>query len=166
MSGFRGGASPLKAATGSSSMSSGWTGKQLPLVLCPKCGISAIRIQSKTPETFNQVFYKCPNNFKEDSTTCGFIRSEEQYANYIRTLDARDKVEKVRLEAVDESQGFVELKKQVDELKQQFHEVLVELYQLKLRKCEVKPCVVLDKSMLVAICVGVVIGVLVTAMLK
>ncbi|KAJ1274475.1 hypothetical protein BS78_05G064400 [Paspalum vaginatum] len=163
------GGSPLKASTGSSSTGSEWN--QLPLVKCPRCGISVIRIRSKKLETLDQIFFLCPNNIQGDPTTCGFIRSEEQYVNYLRTLQARElqareKLGKTSLEAVDESHGAVELKQQVDDIKQQLNQVLVELYQLKIQTCEGRTRIVLDKSLLSAICVGLVIGMLVTSIWK
>jgi hypothetical protein len=100
-------------ASGSSSTASGDSrlGNQPRLVECPECAIREIRIRSKQPTTYDQVFYKCPNNMRVRiactlppiwlvglmlgfwvgqgyPSTCGFIRSEEQYTRYVGRLDA------------------------------------------------------------------------------
>ena len=52
--------------SGSSSTASGDSrlGNQPRLVECPECAIREIRIRSKQPTTYDQVFYKCPNNMR------------------------------------------------------------------------------------------------------
>ena len=48
------------SASGLSSTASG----RVPLGKCPSCHVSLIRIRSKQPETYNEIFVKCPNNIR------------------------------------------------------------------------------------------------------
>lgn len=61
---MRGGCSPLKSVSSTSSRSHASRSRALdepiPLIDCPQCGIPVIKLRSKNQETF----YKCPNNFK------------------------------------------------------------------------------------------------------
>ncbi|CAN6337752.1 unnamed protein product [Urochloa humidicola] len=84
MSGFHVGGSPMKAAT--SSMASRSRAHHelgpVPIIDCPQCGILVIRLRSKKKETYNWIFYKCPNNFQDDET-CGYFWWESDYVNYV-----------------------------------------------------------------------------------
>ena len=113
---------------------------------------------------------------QEDPSTCGFIRSEEQYETYVRGLDHRSK-KAVNLAAVDEGHCFGdenrELKHQLVELKQQLDSAVGELWRLKVQVLEVKDqlCVkkkesVVDNAVVVVVCVGVLFGSVVTNMWK
>jgi DNA-directed RNA polymerase subunit RPC12/RpoP len=59
-SGMRPGGSSMKQ--GSSSTLSGMTGKQLPLIECPRCGVRVVKIRSKQPQSYDEMFFKCPNS--------------------------------------------------------------------------------------------------------
>ncbi|TVU40184.1 hypothetical protein EJB05_13635, partial [Eragrostis curvula] len=52
----------MRAASGASSSSHART--VLLLIDCPQCFIPTIRLVSRQPETYGQVFYKCENNSK------------------------------------------------------------------------------------------------------
>ncbi|CAO2037880.1 unnamed protein product [Urochloa humidicola] len=82
----------------SSSMASGSKGNQLQLIECPSCGVPVVKIRSNQKETYGQFFFKCPNNIKGDPSTCGFIRSEQQYESYVHGLERNknDEVEWAR----------------------------------------------------------------------
>ncbi|CAN6287511.1 unnamed protein product [Urochloa humidicola] len=176
MSGMRLGCSPMKTGSGSSSTVSGSKGKPLRLVNCPRCGVRVITIRSKKAESYDELFFKCPNNIKDDSRTCRFFRSEAQYEMYLQALEA----EKDRFEAQDDGhciggekaelrQQYSELKQEVGTLKQQVDMALVEIWNLKMQICDLKQenkGFVLNKAIAIAVCTGLVIGVLVTKMLK
>ncbi|CAN6172315.1 unnamed protein product [Urochloa humidicola] len=172
---WRAGSSPMKAVTGSSSTGSG---SQPRLIDCPKCHVRVVKIRSKQKETFNQVFYKCPNNIREDPSTCGFIRSEAQYESYVRGLDGK---QEHNLEAVDEAQWFgdaiselthqyMELKQEMGEVKQQLSSALCEIWNMKMQRSEVKEekkeAFGMTNSVVLACCIGLVVGMFLTKMLK
>ncbi|KAJ1294681.1 hypothetical protein BS78_01G164500 [Paspalum vaginatum] len=130
--------SPMRPTSASSSVGSG---RQEPrLIDCPKCGIPLIKIKSKKEETFGEVFIKCLNNMQGDPTTCGFIRSEAQYAAYMSSLEHRKK----------KGGEMWRLKVQVLEMNQ----------QLSGKKDSAGVVVV------VAVCVGVVLGIVVSNLWK
>ena len=56
-------------ASGSSSTLSG----RLPLGECPSCRVSLIRIRSKQPESYNEIFVKCPNNITVSAVHLAFV---------------------------------------------------------------------------------------------
>ena len=58
------GGSPHLASSGSTPS---MDGKWLRLVDCPNCKCRLICIRSKQPETFNQLFFKCPYNVRVSS---------------------------------------------------------------------------------------------------
>ncbi|TVU26215.1 hypothetical protein EJB05_28752 [Eragrostis curvula] len=70
---------PMKASSGSSSYGK----KELPLIRCPDCNVRVIKLRIKQPRSYNQIFYKCPNNIEDDATTCDLFMGEE-YRNYLR----------------------------------------------------------------------------------
>ncbi|WVZ87532.1 hypothetical protein U9M48_034156 [Paspalum notatum var. saurae] len=161
MAGMKG-SSPMGAGSGSSSAVSERDG-QLPLVVCPECGDRLIQIRSKKQSSYDEIFIKCPNNVQGDPTTCGFIRSEKQYAAYLRSLDGKEGSRK-RLEMdidyiADLKQELEDLKQGVADLKQQHDRNMLELVNLKVQLLA-KPYV---WSML---CVGIVLGVLMTVLWK
>ncbi|CAO2038332.1 unnamed protein product [Urochloa humidicola] len=155
----------------SGSMASGNRGNQLQLVDCPKCGVPVVKIRSKQRETYRQVFFKCPNNIREDPRTCGFIRSEQQYESYVCGLEKK---------AIVEGQCFgdgndvvrwqcVELMQETGMLKQQIDFALAEIGNLKMQISELKEekkAFVMQVSVALAGCVGVLVGMLVLAMWK
>lgn len=55
------------------SMLSTSRGKQHLLIDCPRCAVRVIKIRSKQPETYGEVFFKCPNNIKA-SESCSHLR--------------------------------------------------------------------------------------------
>ncbi|CAL4947848.1 unnamed protein product [Urochloa decumbens] len=164
--------------TVSTSTASASGGKQLPLVECPSCGIPVIKIRSKQKETYGELFFKCPNNIKEDSRTCGFIRSEGQYEFYVRGLEKKDR----GLEKKDEDEGhhfgdgndvlrwqWFELKQEVGMMKQQVDTAAVEIGNLKMQIYELKEqkaAFLMSISVAVAGLVGLLVGLLVRAMWK
>ncbi|CAO2141812.1 unnamed protein product [Urochloa humidicola] len=163
--------SPMRTASTSTASASG--GKQLPLVDCPKCGITMIKIYSKQKETYGELFFKCPNNIKEDSRTCGFIRSEEQYVSYVRGLERKDEDEVqhfgdgydvLRWQCFELKQEVGMVKQEVGMMKQQVDMAAVEICNLKMQICELKEqkkAFVMSISTAVAGCVGLLIGLLV-----
>ncbi|KAG8079332.1 hypothetical protein GUJ93_ZPchr0007g5877 [Zizania palustris] len=58
-------------------------GEHLPLIDCPQCRIPVVKLRSKRVDTFNRVFYKCPNNFQNDDT-CGYFWWHSDYVNLLR----------------------------------------------------------------------------------
>ncbi|KAJ1278282.1 hypothetical protein BS78_04G068200 [Paspalum vaginatum] len=169
--------SPMRPTSASSSAGSG---RQEPrLIDCPKCGIPLIKIKSKKEETFGEVFIKCPNNMQGDPTTCGFIRSEAQYAAYISSLEHRRK-KGGNLDVVDEMQCYVdednvlkqqlcEFQHQFVEFKHQFDSVVGEMWRLKVQVLEMNQQLAGKKDragVVVAVCVGVVLGIVVSNLWK
>ncbi|CAO2162329.1 unnamed protein product [Urochloa humidicola] len=121
MSGFQVGGSPMKAAASSAASRSRAHRELVPLIDCPQCGIPVIMLRSKKEETFNWIFYKCPNNFPDDET-CGYFWWEEDYVNYVRARQQKQlqmrKIEEheVSQEVVD---GIGEMRQQMLEMRQQ-----------------------------------------------
>lgn len=147
----------------------GSQGNRLRLEDCPNCGCRLICIRSKQPETFNQMFFKCPNNVRGDPNTCGWIRSERQYETYLRVLDARKQqcgdlqvIGDARMQALFELKDqFVELKNQFDGLKTKIEAMNMQIWELSQQLSERKKTWV---AVLVA-CVAVV-GLMVTVLWK
>ncbi|CAO2142124.1 unnamed protein product [Urochloa humidicola] len=119
MSGFRVGGSSMKAAASSAASRSRAHREPVPLIDCPQCGIPVIMLRSKKEDTFNWIFYKCPNNFPDDET-CGYFWWED-YVNYVRARQQKQlqmrKMEEheVSQEAVD---GIGEMRQQMLEMRQ------------------------------------------------
>ncbi|CAL5073322.1 unnamed protein product [Urochloa decumbens] len=178
---MRGGGSPLKAALGSSSTFGGKQGKELPLLECPNCCVRVVKIKSKQRETYDQVFFKCPNNIRGDSTTCGFIRSEKEYEAFVRGIEEREqglKHQLYNLEVLDEAEclgEMNEMKHQLGEMKHQLGEMrqlvdraLGEVWTMKMQICELqqKTCEGKKGFDIGFAVVGVVFGIFVTLMWK
>lgn len=79
MAGFRPRGSPMMLAGGSPIKGTSWSasrckaageGEPIPLIECPQCGIRVIKLCGKQADTFNCIFYKCPNNFPVSWTIC------------------------------------------------------------------------------------------------
>lgn len=113
------------------------------------------------------LFAYCSLNFvlpQEDKRTCKFLLSEQQYDSYLRA------------KVIDEGQCFgegndvvAELKQEMSLMKQQLDMALVEIGNMKLQRSEVKQekkAIALNISVVVAGCVGLLIGLLVRAMLE
>ncbi|CAN6340751.1 unnamed protein product [Urochloa humidicola] len=155
--------------TTSSSTASAGGGKQLPLVDCPRCGIPVIMIRSKQRETYGEVFFKCPNNIKDDSRTCGFIRSEGQYVSYLRGLKRKDNDEgqhfgdgndALRWHCFELKQEVGMMKHEVGMMKQQVDMATVEIGNLKMQICELKDqkkALVMSISVAFAGCAGLLV---------
>ncbi|KAG8073733.1 hypothetical protein GUJ93_ZPchr0006g45625 [Zizania palustris] len=62
-------------SAGSKGSNEDYLGENLPLIDCPQCGIPLVKLRSKRIDTFNRVFYKCPNNFQEGG---GYIRRKRR----------------------------------------------------------------------------------------
>ncbi|CAN6341816.1 unnamed protein product [Urochloa humidicola] len=171
MSWLRAGSSPMK---GSSSASAG---KEPRLVDCPKCRVRVVKIRSKQREKYGQVFYKCPNNCREDPSTCGFIRSEQQYESYVRGLD-RNGEHNLEIDGAGQCFGdgiselrqqCAELNQKVGDMKQELDMAIFEIWNLKMQRSEVKEenkPFGMTVSVAVATCIGLMVGMFVTAMLK
>ncbi|KAG8055805.1 hypothetical protein GUJ93_ZPchr0001g30252 [Zizania palustris] len=107
-------------------------GENLELIDCPQCCIHVVKLRSKRAETFNWVFYKCPNNFQNDDT-CSyfwwhadyvkFLRVKQQKQNYVggehqdwtevsTRQEWRQDFQKLSLEISEVKQHIVELKQQ------------------------------------------------------
>ncbi|KAG2577797.1 hypothetical protein PVAP13_6NG172300 [Panicum virgatum] len=165
-------------------------GNQLRLVDCPNCKCRLICIRSKQPETFNQLFFKCPNNglvtLQGDPNTCGWIRSERQYEAYLRMMDERREKLKQHYGEIEDlaearstdlvcdlKEQFGQLKNQHEELKVQVDQALADIWDLKMHICEVKQQLYEGKKMwemgwsvVPVVCVAALIGMLVTMVLK
>jgi sensor c-di-GMP phosphodiesterase-like protein len=109
---------------------------------------------------------------QEDPRTCKFIRSQEQYDLWLRGLDADKALEATGEEGQCFGDGnaemrmqWFELKQEVEMMKQQLHGAVMDICNLKMQRREMK-AFGMDTSVAVALCVGVVIGMLVTAMWK
>ncbi|WVZ68429.1 hypothetical protein U9M48_017366 [Paspalum notatum var. saurae] len=152
--------------SGSSSAASGRM--DVPLVNCPHCRVPVIRITSKKKETYGEVFFKCPNNVKDDPTTCGWIRSEQQYVHAL--AKAADEVrEEVRHGDVN-SKLKVELsdmKLQMEEFKHQFDSAVTEIWKMKVQMAELKHQLSVrhDSALVCAICVSLLVGFVVSKMM-
>ncbi|CAL5080690.1 unnamed protein product [Urochloa decumbens] len=156
---------------GCSSTTSGSGGKHLRLVECPKCGVPVVKIRSKQKETYEELFSKCLNNIKGDPRTCGFIRSEEEYESYLRGLERKE---------VDEAQCFgdghdvlrwqcLELRQDLGIVKQQLGVPVLEISNIQKEISELKEqrkAFFMNIPVVVAGCVGLVIGLLLRAMWK
>ncbi|KAJ1288073.1 hypothetical protein BS78_02G061200 [Paspalum vaginatum] len=145
----------------------------LRLVDCPSCGDRIIRIRSKKEGTYDEFYYKCPNNIRDDPTTCGFIRSEKQYAAFLRNLEAKEEGIgrfKVAEHGLKEEQGYGNLKDAIEALKRMVEMHSLEISTLKMQMLEDKEggqkTVLVDNTVLFSLCIGIVIGILVTVMLK
>jgi hypothetical protein len=110
---------------------------------------------------------------QEDPCTCKFIRSEEQYERYVRGLDAFEGLQatcQVHWHGEDgnaelERSEMATLKQELDLVKQQLHVAAMDISNLKMQRIENKVLGFgMDTSVAVALCVGVVIGMLVNAM--
>ncbi|CAN6272415.1 unnamed protein product [Urochloa humidicola] len=171
---MREGGNPLKAAAGSSSSFGGRKGKELPLVECPHCCVRVVKIKSKQRETYDQVFFKCPNNIKGDQTTCGFIRSEAEYEAYVCGIEECQEGLKhhlYNLEVLDEADCLGEMKHQLGEMRQLVDRALGDVWSMKMQICELKQQMCegkkgFDIGFAVVGVVGVVFGILVTLMWK
>ncbi|CAL4958064.1 unnamed protein product [Urochloa decumbens] len=170
----------------SSTTASGSRGNQLRLVDCPRCGVPVVKIRSKQRETYGQFFFKCPNNIREDSRTCGFIRSEQQYEMYVRGLEKRNAIVEgqcMETKAIvggqcigDGNDGndvvrwqCVELMQETGMLKKQIDMALGEIANLKMQISEMKEekkAFVMHVSVALAGFVGLLVGMLVIAMWK
>ncbi|KAJ1262386.1 hypothetical protein BS78_09G103800 [Paspalum vaginatum] len=84
MEGMRG--SLLKGASGSGSTSAGTGKAELPLVDCLHCRVGLIKIRSKQTTMYGEIFIKCRNNYRNDPTSCGFIRHVKQYEAFLCDL--------------------------------------------------------------------------------
>ncbi|CAO2038641.1 unnamed protein product [Urochloa humidicola] len=155
----------------SSSTASGSRGNQLRFIDCPSCGVPVVKIRSKQKETYGQFFFKCPNNIKGDPSTCGFIRSEQQYEFYVRGLErnqndelewAGDGNEVLRWQCAELMQATGMLKQQVDMALTEIRSLKNEISAMK----ENKETFVMHVAVAVTRCVGVLIGLFVRAMWK
>ncbi|CAO2184802.1 unnamed protein product [Urochloa humidicola] len=170
--------SPLKVASGSSSTFASKQGKELPLVECPHCCVRVVKIKSKQRETYGQLFFKCPNNIKGDSTTCGFIRSEEEYEAFVRAVEEREEGLKHLQHNLDGADCLDEMKHELGEMKHQLGEMrqLVDMavgdvWTLKMQMCDLKQNTCegkkgIDIGVAVVGVVGVVFGILMTLLWK
>ncbi|CAL4955249.1 unnamed protein product [Urochloa decumbens] len=166
---MRVGSSPMRPGCSSTMSASG--GKHLRLVECPKCGVPVVKIRSKQKETYGELFFKCPNNIKGDSRTCGFIRSEEEYESYLHSLERKE---------VDEVQCFgdghevlrwqcLELRQDLGMMKQQLDVAVLEISNIQKEISELKEqrkAFFMNNPVAVAGCVGLVIGLLMRALWK
>ncbi|XP_066353945.1 uncharacterized protein [Miscanthus floridulus] len=139
-----------------------------PLVDCPKCRIQLVRITSKQRETYGKTFVKCPNNIKDDSTTCPIIMSEAQYEAYLRNPEQHPIRSKkvIPFNSVDGGHGSMDLnldlKQDLEVVKAKLDSVVIDLWELKVQVQVVKK----DYVIIAAVCVGVAIGCLMSKIWK
>ncbi|KAG8059687.1 hypothetical protein GUJ93_ZPchr0002g26221 [Zizania palustris] len=77
-------------SAGSKGSNEDYLRENLPLIDCPQCGIPLVKLRSKRIDTFNRVFYKCPNNFQNDDT-CGYFWWQSDYVNLLRVKQHKQK---------------------------------------------------------------------------
>lgn len=110
---------------------------------------------------------------QDDPSSCPFIRSEKQYASFLRNLETRDE-RPGRFGFADhgimEEEGFGALKKQVQELEEVVETQSRDIWALKMHMVEERKggqkTVVVDTSVLCWLCVGLVMGIVATVILK
>ncbi|TVU31683.1 hypothetical protein EJB05_23381, partial [Eragrostis curvula] len=58
--------------------------KVLPLIQCPRCGSSVVRLVSKQPASYGWIFYTCEHHSQDDPASCGFWKWQNEYELYLR----------------------------------------------------------------------------------
>ncbi|TVU00961.1 hypothetical protein EJB05_53618, partial [Eragrostis curvula] len=131
--------------------------RQLPIIDCPGCRIRLIRLQSRQPDTWGKVFYKCVNHDRDDPESCRFFKTEDDYERYLRRVN-RLPCQEPALDHVDPRQ-FLELKSEVLQLKNKIE-------QVEGAVAGSKRAFAVDLGCIVAACLGCVFGIIVVLLFK
>ncbi|KAG8100638.1 hypothetical protein GUJ93_ZPchr0013g35060 [Zizania palustris] len=136
-------------------------GENLQLIDCPRCCIPVVKLRSKRAETFNWVFYKCPNNFQNDDT-CSYFWWHADYVKFLRVKQQKQNYVGGEQQYVDWTEVSTR-----QEWRQDFKKLSLEIFEVKQQIVELKQQFFLGKNIiLLALVVGVLIGILVCVILK